>query len=274
MVDGVPGSGVMIENADAGLDAGGISECLLPDLVVHRDQAAVQVGLVDISVEDDEMIVRPAGDQCVRKEFLQLTRDEQKQFVTLGKAVLVIIELHGIDIGIDEHRNFPVQPHRLDPLVGELMHIVDVGQARQRIPVELILLEEQILQGTVLDHLFGGGDVHIDHERQFRSVRHGLPAADDMDQVVTVLVPGADQLVVIGDTAVGKVVTDPGHLARIIRVSPVVLAGTHQDHGLVPVQPGQLAETVRNEQGNHLFVNELVDDDRDGQGLICLSEFV
>ena len=152
------------------------------------------------------------------------------------------------------------------------MHIVDVGQARQRIPVELILLEEQILQGTVLDHLFGGGDVRIDHERQLGPVRHGLPVADDVDQMVAVLMPAANQLV-IAATVVGEVITDLGNLARIIRVNPVVLAGTHQDHGLVPVQPGQLAEAVGNEQGNHLFVNELINDEREGQGLVCLPEF-
>ena len=98
MVDGVIALGILIKDADAGLDAGGVAVGFLPDFIIDGDQPLRQICFVNIGIQKYKMIIRTAGNQRIREVLLELARDEQDEFIPLSQTILVVVELHGNNV--------------------------------------------------------------------------------------------------------------------------------------------------------------------------------
>ena len=72
----------------------------------------------------------------------------------------------------------------------------------------------------------------------------------------------------------GKIVADFGNFARIVRMNPGISAGAHHFKGPLTAQPGQMTEPVRHQEGDDLFILELMNDERNGHRFVGFSEFV
>ena len=94
-----------------------------------------------------------------------------------------------------------------------------------------------------------------------------------MEQMVPVFMTAADQLIVIA-AVMGKIVADFGNLARIVRMNPGISAGAHHFKGSLTAQPGQMTEPVRHQEGDDLFILELMNDERNGHRFVGFSGFV
>ena len=251
--------GAEIDNA--GLDAGGVPGSIGTDLPVYAHQAVGKILFAFKGGDQDDMIVGAAGNEGIREVLFQGFRDEAQELVAFGETVLVVVELHGIQIGIDQHRRFPVQTERADPVIGKFLHIVDVGKAGDGVPVEEILLEEVVILVRFLHVLPGGVDILPGDEGQLFPVRHGLPVSDGVDGMVSVGMAAAEKDIV-SEFAARETFDRTRHAPGVVRMENVILAGFQELQQFLPGRFHLGAQAVGDEQGNDLPVLHIKDGER------------
>ena len=78
-----------------------------------------------------------------------------------------------------------------------------------------------------------------------------------MDIMVSLFMLRTEDYVIIAPM-MGKFIADMGNVAHIIWMKPFILASKEPFHCGFPVFSDQPAESVRNQQRNNFFVNELL----------------
>ena len=220
------------------------------------------------------MIVRAADQKCSREGLLQRTRHLAQQLVALFKAVLAVVVLHGNDVRVDQNRR-PAEPaNGIDPLLGKLDHVVQIGQPGQAVGVEQILLEELSVLRQLVRFVHAAGHVQIENAVQLRPVRHGLPGAVGMDVVIhtAARVPRPIDLIV------EALLADEGLHGRhgfrgVLRVEQLQPAGRQNAQQLFPLHTHQLTQPVRHQKRNKAVVLDLIIGQGRQHRFIMLAQF-
>ena len=262
------------QQADSGAYAGGVSAGLPADALPGRRQLARQfLPAAPDAGHDDEVIVRPAHHQVVRELRLQRRGHLAKQPVPLAEAVLVVVGLHGRHVHIDDRRRLTVPADDVRPLPREFVQIVDVGQLGQRVGVESVLLKNRVALYKGEHDLPGLSHVDIPDHRKLRAIRHRLPLAEAVDQLVPVADAAAEGHVV-GAPPVQKVVADPGNHAHVVRVHPLKQTRAQPFQHPLPRHSGVFHKALRGQHGNRFASDLLIVDKGQRAALIGLSQIL
>ena len=217
------------------------------------------------------MIIHAAGQQGVREERVQDTGNQAEQIVSAGKAILIVIKLHGIHVRIDQDGRFPVQAEGVNPFVSKFLHIVQIGEAGQRIAVEMILAEKMILFLEFAELLAGGGKILVSQERKLRSVVRVEPVADRVDIVITVRVAAAEKDVIPAAMR-RELPCGLQNPAGVIRMHGFETAGVDQLYQLFTGNFHLVAESVRHKEGDNISSQILIDYKRNPHGFVKLTQ--
>ena len=208
------------------------------------------------------MIIGVPHYQTFRERGLQLLRDHAEQLVSARKPVPVVIELHGMGVRIDQDRRPAAGTDRVGPPVRKLVQVIDVRQARQRIRIKPVLLEEFITVRGLLHRILPPLQVQVDHEDQFGPALYGPPEGNGMDIVVFVIgIPDPVEDVIVG-LFVPEVMDRLGGFPDILRMDAVELAPPLLFQHLLPADAHHVAETVRNQERDVLPVRLLEEAER------------
>ena len=161
---------MLLVDAGAGLDAGGVALGLLLNELIRGVDLLVHLLLAVKGVDHDEVIVRAADDKGVREGAFQRLRHQTQQPVAHIKAILAVVVLHGNDVGVDQHGRLPQPADGVHPLVGKLDHVVQVRQTGQLVGIEHIVLEQLFVLGKLLRFFHAAGHIQIDNTDQLRPV--------------------------------------------------------------------------------------------------------
>ncbi len=260
-------------DADAGLDADSAAFRPSPNGVVGQGDVLFQPSALVKGIDQDKMVILTADRQRIRKAFPERLSNMPQELVSFLIAVLAVIIVHAHHICIDENRAFSADPQGMDPFIGKLVHVVEIWQPRQRVGKKLVFPEQMIVLHRPAHRIKVVHQIGIGQHGKLRPVRHCLPFADRMDDMISVLVPGAESEV-IPTAVVGKLHTHMRNPSDVIGMNTLKLALQEPGHGMLPVHADQVTEAVRNQQRHDLSVDQLIVYKRNRLSFICFSQFL